>query len=324
MNWAKYIEYRLPNAVKTRLSLQWGKFEQQIVLPFTTVGLRLAKQETYDGVIRRALKDEESVRRAFQELCSAIEASNSSLVMVDLAGPGSTEKSRRVRFEAIYDEVALGACDFMESIEVAKSHTYTVPASLLLEINGHLYAPRWLLRKKLANVNKHNPPLRISGPWDGQAQLWDDVFKPLFEEICRIQKVAEAEKLKRKNDCDDYLKRRELDCSQTAKATVIAPEGKTLAQKKKKSAKAKNQDADATLNVSSVEWDEWVEIKTKWGKQRQKKPFSAKDCSLRFSGKRIYIKLPDGRELMKLASNVRWQTMSGVEDIITSDMEEQA
>ncbi|MCQ4246077.1 hypothetical protein CXK93_07075 [Stutzerimonas decontaminans] len=324
MNWAKYIEYRLPNAVKTRLSLQWGKFEQQIVLPFTTVGLRLPKQETYDGVIRRALKNEESVRRAFQELCSAIEASNSSLVMVDLAGPGSTEKSRRVRFEAIYEEVAPGSCDFMEFIEVAKSHTYTVPASVLLEMNGHLYAPRWLLRKKLANVNKHNPPLRIAGSWDGQAQLWDDVFKPLFEEICRIQKIAEAEKVKRKNDCEDYLKRRELNCSQTAKATVVAPVGKTLAQKKKNSPKAKSQDADTILNVSSVEWDEWVEIKTKWGKQRQKKSFSAKDCSLRFSGRRIYIKLPDGRELIKLESNVRWQTISGVEDIITSDLKEQA
>lgn len=73
-----------------------------------------------------------------------------------------------------------------------------------------------------------------------------------------------------------------------------------------------------TLSPVSVEWDDWVETRSSYGgKKREKVTKKAEDCTLKFSGGRVYILLRDGREIIKMRRNVRW-TASGTPSAIAS------
>lgn len=56
------------------------------------------------------------------------------------------------------------------------------------------------------------------------------------------------------------------------------------------------------MHVDQVEWDTWV---NKRG-HMEKVTRTAENCTLRFSGERIYIQFDDGREIIKTRSTVRW------------------
>jgi hypothetical protein len=154
---------------------------------------------------------------------------------------------------------------------------------------GRLYTPRWFLRKKI--IDRHSKPnlLRIAGSWDGETQLWYEVFKPLDDEIKRIRKELGASEINSQQHYTDPIKNLE---KQAAKKTATP--------------RPKPRKVLTALKVPTVEWDAWVDAPTRWGKQKIKRTFSAKDCVLRFSYSRIYIDLPDGKVLIKSASNVRY------------------
>ncbi|NMZ70101.1 hypothetical protein [Pseudomonas peli] len=261
----------------------------------------MTDQESNDGVLRRYLKNEDSVVRAFRELCAGIEAHNSTLVMVHAAGPGSSELSRKVRFKAVYLEQKNNAQrSAADTTEHTKTHTLTVPASMIQEKLGHLYVPRWFLLKQLSKWYKKSAPVRIAGSWDGEDRLWSAVFKPMLEEIERLQLASEESEQRQQLETDQQ--------QDSDKTTTPVKNIKNQVVKTSVKARRKPQAALLTLQVPTVEWDGWVDLKTQWGKQKVKKTFSAENCVLRFSKSRIYIELPDGKVLIKLASNVRYES----------------
>lgn len=299
---ARMIQYEIPNSLCCeQIPLKWGKFGPEIELPFTTIGIRLTDQVFENGVLYRFLHNEDSALRAFRELCSVIEANNSTLAKVQAAGPGPTERSRKIKFEAVYQEADKNSQrSVTDTKQLTRTHSMTVPVSMVKVIDGHLYAQRWFLLKKMAERPKKLYPQRICGSWDGEDQLWNTVFKPLVEEITHIRLASEKSE-QRQQICAE---------KQPDKAKTAAPPKDILAPAAKKSGKAprKPRAALATLEVPTVEWDEWVDNKTRWGKQKVKRTSSAENCVLRFSGSRIYIDLPDGRVLIKAASNVRYES----------------
>lgn len=55
-----------------------------------------------------------------------------------------------------------------------------------------------------------------------------------------------------------------------------------------------------------VEWDDWEKTKTKFGSGREKVTYTDENCTLKFSGQRVYILRPGRKEIIKARQNVRW------------------
>jgi len=71
----------------------------------------------------------------------------------------------------------------------------------------------------------------------------------------------------------------------------------------------KRMESLETLVGQRVEWIETDTVKNKYGgKDTIKRTEVADNCTLKFSGQRVYIILPDGTEIVKFRHNVNWKT----------------
>ncbi len=132
----------------------------------------------------------------------------------------------------------------------------------------------------------------------------------------QVEQLASAAEMERKRQAEAAALREQArpereaaNCLRREAAQQEAAERERLAAEAIEAGERKRLAQRASLSalrVQQVEWDEWVMVKTRWGKQREKRSHCAENCTLRFSGARVYIELPDGSELIKAISNVRY------------------
>lgn len=178
-----------------------NKLDDQLVLPCgRTFAFRLPRHWS---------KPDHKVLRTFKDLatyvgmwCQYIAASNDGLICVRSAGKGPTDKSRRIRVTATFG----GAGHWGDEQEV-REHTITVPISQLVEHDGKLYAPRWLIRQTLRKRIGQWPVTGSEGEgWFDERLLW-----PAFDSL-----AAEFERRERRN--------REWQEARTNPSTIHAKE----------------------------------------------------------------------------------------------------
>lgn len=179
-----------------------NKLDDQLVLPCgRTFAFRLPRhwsKPKHHNVLR-TFKDLASF---VGMLCQAIAASNDGLICVRSAGKGPTDKSRKIRVAATFG----GAGHWGNEKEV-REHTITVPASQLIERDGNLYAPRWLIRKTLHQRIGQWP---IAGS-EGEGYFDEHLLWPAFDSL-----VAEFETRERR--------KREWQEARTNPSTIYAKE----------------------------------------------------------------------------------------------------
>lgn len=160
-----------------------NKLDDQLVLPCgRTFAFRLPRHWS---------KPDHKVLRTFKDLatyvgmwCRYIAASDDGLICVRSAGKGPTDKSRKIRVTATFG----GAGHWGDEQEV-REHTITVPISQLVEHDGKLHAPRWLIRQTLRKRIGQWPVTGSEGEgWFDERLLW-----PAFDSL-----VAEFERRERR------------------------------------------------------------------------------------------------------------------------------
>lgn len=178
-----------------------NKLDDQLVLPCgRAFAFRLPRHWS---------KPNHKVLRTFKDLASfvgmlnrAIAASDDGLICVRSAGKGPTDKSRKIRVAATFG----GAGHWGDEQEV-REHTITVPISQLVEHDGKLHAPRWLIRQTLRKRIGQWPVTGSEGEgWFDERLLW-----PAFDSL-----VAEFERRERRN--------REWQEARTNPSTIHAKE----------------------------------------------------------------------------------------------------
>lgn len=179
-----------------------NKLDDQLVLPCgRTFAFRLPRNWSKPK--------HHNVLRTFKDLASfvgmlnrAIAASDDGLICVRSAGKGPTDKSRKIRVAATFG----GAGHWGDEQEV-REHTITVPISQLVEHDGKLHAPRWLIRQTLRKRIGQWPVTGSEGEgWFDEHLLW-----PSFDSL-----VAEFEKRERR--------KRERQEARTNPSTICAKE----------------------------------------------------------------------------------------------------
>ncbi|MBY9156605.1 hypothetical protein KUU74_25965 [Pseudomonas aeruginosa] len=165
-----------------------NKLDDQLVLPCgRTFAFRLPRnwsKPKHHNVLR-TFKDLASF---VGMLCRYIAASNDGLICVRSAGKGPTDKSRKIRVAATFG----GAGHWGDEQEV-REHTITVPASQLIERDGNLYAPRWLIRKTLHQRIGQWP---IAGS-EGEGCFDEHLLWPAFDSLVAEFETRERRKLER-------------------------------------------------------------------------------------------------------------------------------
>lgn len=188
--------------VAVNLEMRPGnKLDDQLVLPCgRAFAFRLPRHWS---------KPDHKVLRTFKDLatyvgmwCRYIAASDDGLICVRSAGKGPTDKSRKIRVVATFG----GAGHWGDEQEI-REHTITVPISQLVEHDGKLHAPRWLIRQTLRKRIGQWPVTGSEGEgWFDERLLW-----PAFESL-----VAEFERRERRD--------REWQEARTNPSTIHAKE----------------------------------------------------------------------------------------------------
>jgi hypothetical protein len=294
---SSYLSFAVNGSTKTtRIDVKAGVgIEIKLVLPFGEVSAKLPRLFRYDYKLR----DLAAIEQAHRDLCACIEQSSAALVPVVSAGRGPTDKSRKIRVQAIFRSRE------SQHEEVTREHTITVPVSQLTQRPDGLYAPRWLVSKTLHDrLPGREWPLRIEGGiWEEREQLWNEVFAPLAAELAdqaraRQQLIARLEAERQQNA--------ERDAEQKARCLAVQEEQARRRQQREQKALARRAQLDS-LTVDRVEWDEWVKVRRGYGnKSLEKETRMAENCLLQFSGQRVYINLPNGHVVIKFKKNVRF------------------
>lgn len=262
-----------------------------------------SQRESNFVMIFRSVED---LKEKFKGFCELVCRGGNALIPVSSAGKGSSGKSRKIKVAGVLHstETADGF------VSERREHTLTLPASLLVEVDGQFYAPQWILKKTVHERvlnGKGWPSSFAGGMWPGREKLWGEIFAPLAKDIER-----EIEELERQRAAQAELQKEEAARRQARQkleeeAQIKAKEEKRREEEKAAIKKKKRMDSLEKIQVESVEWDEWVKFKNDLGyKSHKKVTTSEENCTLYFSGQRVYILLEDGTEIIKARNNVRW------------------
>ncbi|MFZ5501797.1 MAG: hypothetical protein ACOY58_07820 [Candidatus Micrarchaeota archaeon] len=239
----------------------------------------------------------------FREIIERISCGGNGFIPVKVVGKGPTEKSKKVKVAGVEYRHS-------ETLVETREHTLTIPSSQIQEVEAQHYVPRWLLKKaihKRVLKGKSWPDFIGGGVCIFERELWNSVFAPVEEELKR---QAEAQARQRKLLAEENEKRRvamEAQREAEAPARAAAEEARSKKEEQRKVQKARHRAGLERVHVDVVEWDEWIQKKNKFGsKTREKETYVGEDCTLYFSGQRVYIVFPDGEEIIKARQNVRW------------------
>ena len=251
---------------------------------------------------------QEALREAYTGLRRLIESGGDAAIPVSRVGDGPTSLSSRIRIKGVVHPIDTG-----EAEKEVKTHTITVPASAIFNLDGQLYVKRWQLRRFLhERVFKANawPEDIENGCWLSANTFWEEFFSPLMAEAEKIEKEEmESEKANRKAQKrwvwdkpkreQERAKERELQAQREAKLKAD--------KERRAEQNQRHMDSLETIFAPHVKWIDTVTRKNKYGsKTWERVTRSAENCTLKFSGKRVYIILPNGHEIIKHVRNVEW------------------
>jgi hypothetical protein len=179
--------------------------------------------------------------------------------------------------------------------EEITEHTITVPRSMLVEHDGVPTFPRWMIKKTLRErimKRKTWPKVVGNGVWPDAQQFWDECFRPALEILDRIQREKQIA-----IEIEDQRRRQARTALQTREAPPPS------------SPKVKSPPAYRRLpmvQVSGLEYDEWVSVGSAKDKRRKKVVIEVGDAKLFFSEKQVVIETPKGKAIRKAQRNVRY------------------
>jgi hypothetical protein len=225
--------------------------------------------------------------KAFASFSLMVTRGDGAYIPVAVAGPGSTEKSIRVRVKA-----ELYTCWVEKEIT---EHTITVPRSMLVEHDGIPHFPRWMIKKTLRErilKRKAWPNVIGSGVWPDAQQFWNECFRPaldIVERIEREKKVAiEIEEQRRRQ-------------------TRTAPQMRVAAPPPPPKVEAPPAYRRLPMvQASGVEYDDWVSVGSGREKRRKKVVIEVGKAKLYFSEKQVVIETQKGKAIRKAQNNVRY------------------
>lgn len=137
--------------------------------------------------------------------------------------------------------------------------------------------------------------------------FWEHFFAPLIGAAKQIEDAdfVRDEQISAKREQERQQRKlsetQKLEARKARELTLKASEERREAQKRK------HMNSLETLQANRVQWSEYVTEKNQYGdKYKKLVTRSAVNCTLRFSGQRVYITFPDGREIYKMSHNVEW------------------
>ena len=245
---------------------------------------------------------EAALRAAHEQLAALIRQGSSALIPVSRAGGGRTEKSGKITVSGVLHPPA-----GLDDEATVHSHTLTVPVSQLVERDGQWYAPRWLLMRTVHErifEGKRWPQCIDGGVWLGAEDVWHELWEPMLADVDRLLAEDEAARERRTQEAAA----RQAESAERARRYAEQQEARAKAQHEREQSRQTNLNRLETIGPTRVEWDEWEVGKNAYGsKTRTKVVMEAESCTLKLSGERVYILLPDGSEIIKARHNVRWQ-----------------
>lgn len=264
---------------------------------------------TRSGTVRWSIEaTQEALKEAYKGLCRLIESGGDAAIPVSRVGDGPTSLSCRIRIKGVVHPIEQG-----EAEKEVKTHTITVPASAILNVDSQLYIKRWQLRRFLHErvFKKSAWPEDIeNGCWLSANTFWEEFFTPLIAEAEKIEKEdIEYEKENREAQQKRVFDKpkREQECAKERELQAHR-ESKLKADKERRAEQSqRHMDSLETFFASHVKWIDTVTRKNKYGsKTWERVTRSAENCTLKLSGKRVYIILPNGQEIIKHDRNVEW------------------
>lgn len=266
------------------------------------------------GVIRWVIPaNEVALRTAHAALCELIREGGDACIPVIRVGAGSTALSCRVRVSGV---VHPSAPENVHSVDMSekqtKSHTITIPVSAVTTVGDKHYVTRWRLRqllqqRKVIKTGDGWPNTILGGVWLESNDFWENFFVHLIaiakqvEDADLVQDEQISAKREQEREQRERNQNQALEASKARKLTLKASEERREAQK------TKHMNSLETVQAKRVQWGEYVTEKNQYGdKQKKLVTRSAENCTLRFSGQRVYITFPDGNEIYKMRHNVEW------------------
>lgn len=243
----------------------------------------------------------------FDRLEHACAKSDHALIHVGGAGGGPTDKSRKVR---------LLAWEKLQRTDVrhapATEHTLTVPVSLVQELDGKSWMPRWAARRtanqRLQKPGRHQVRFEVDG-LGGQCRVPPDVksgIDALRQTLCGALEnaLAVARKVQGEASARRAAEQAAWEAGAPARVQRALEAAAAQAERERKAAKAAaaakaNRERLPTVTGAHVAWVDWV------GRNMKAVLREADGCTVRTSGQRVYITLPSGAEVIKTRQTVQ-------------------
>lgn len=266
------------------------------------------------SVIKWVISASESeLKTAYSNLCELIQGGGDASILVIRIGDGPTALSCRIRVNGVVHPAPLeNIYHEITPEKQIKSHTITIPVSALTVIGEQYYVSRWRLKKylhqrKVIQTGEGWPDNILGGVWLEKEGFWERFFAPMIEVAMLVENADLLQKEQDRVKSEQELKQMELKRARDLEASK-AYELKLKASKERSQAqKVRHMNSLETIQVQHVQWTEYITEKNQYGgKNKTLVTRSAENCTLKFSGQRVYIIFPEGHEIYKMRHNVKW------------------
>lgn len=245
----------------------------------------------------------EGVEAAHRWLVKWLANGSEGLIKLSSVRKGVTSKSKKITVDGVVYRHGRWRDEYTS--EERKSHQLTVPASMIKLIGEDAYMTRGYLMRLVHEriLGSGSWPHDIDGGtfFDGD-RLWDELFEPLKQKYQALE-AAQAVERDAQKARDEALRKTQLEA---ARARPPRPTADQLAATRQQQ-KAARLASLPVIRPAWIEWDESIETKDARGNKKfAKETFRDEGCEVRVSGQRVYVRFPDGEEMIKMRQSIRW------------------
>lgn len=242
-------------------------------------------------------------RNAFKLLVSWLGQGRDAMIPVKSVKDGPSQLSKKVSIDGVIYRWGKRREEYTS--ETRKSHTLTVPASMVYSRDGEDFIQKgFLMRVIHERILSHGawPHDVEGGRFLHQDLLWSSLFADLENRIQALEIEAQQKRTVQSKMQQDRQQASSL-ARESQPTMLTSAELGHLAEQRRLARIAK-------LPVIQASWVEWKET-VSTGSGRYKKfvhqTKRVENCEIRVSGQRLYIKPPNGAEVIKMKKNVRWE-----------------
>ncbi len=250
-----------------------------------------------------SFKGSHGARDAFNLLVSWLERSRDAMIPLKSVKDGPSQLSKKVSVDGVIYHWGKRREEYTS--QTRKSHTLTVPASMVYSLDGEDFIQKgFLMRVIHERILSHGawPHDIEGGRFLHQNLLWSSLFADLENRIKALDDQAQQTRMAQSK----ILQKRHQASSVARESQPTMPSSTELGHL----AEQRRLARIARLPVIQASWVEWKET-VSTGSGRYKKfvhqTRRAENCEIRVSGQRLYIKPSDGTEVIKMKKNVRWE-----------------